>query len=75
MLNCLLNRILRRQLCGLVTLLLLTCGPSIVPTYAQTSLEIHDIMTNLPASPYLGVSVSVSGIVIGVIEHWRLLYQ
>jgi len=35
---------------------------------AQTSVSIHDIMTNLPNSPYLGVNVSVSGIVVGVMD-------
>jgi hypothetical protein len=35
---------------------------------AQTSLSIHDIMTSLPNSPYLGVNVSVSGVVVGVMN-------
>ena len=33
---------------------------------AQTAVQIHDIMTNLPNSPYLGQSVSVTGVVVGV---------
>lgn len=35
---------------------------------AQTSVTMDDIMTNLPNSPYLGKSVSISGIVIGVMN-------
>jgi hypothetical protein len=35
---------------------------------AQTSVSIHDIMTSLPISPYLGKSVSTSGIVVGVMS-------
>ncbi|MGO4515880.1 hypothetical protein AB4Y89_08810 [Terriglobus sp. 2YAB30_2] len=35
---------------------------------AQTSVSIHDIMTSLPNSPYLGKSVSTSGIVVGVMS-------
>ena len=33
---------------------------------AQTAVQIHQVMTNLPNSPYLGKTVSVSGIVSGV---------
>ncbi|RXH55910.1 choice-of-anchor D domain-containing protein [Granulicella sibirica] len=43
--------------------------PLLAPTvFAQTTLQIHDIMTALPNSPYLGQSVSVSGIVVGVMN-------
>jgi hypothetical protein len=39
-----------------------------VAAQAQTTVQIHDIMAALPASPYLGKSVSVSGIVVGVMN-------
>ena len=35
---------------------------------AHTTLQIHDIMTNLPNSPYLDQSVYVSGIIVGVMN-------
>lgn len=52
--------------CALI--LLFISLSSVHPASAQTSLQIHDIMTNLPNSPYLGKSVSVSGIVVGVMN-------
>lgn len=39
-----------------------------IPAFAQTSVQIHDVMANLPKSPCLGQSVSVSGIVVGVMS-------
>ena len=36
--------------------------------HAQTTVNIHAIQTDLPASPYLGQSVTTSGIVIGVLS-------
>lgn len=50
-----------RTASGLLSLLLFSCAG-----LAQTSVSIHDIMTNMPNSPYLGKSVSTSGIVVGV---------
>ena len=35
---------------------------------AQTVVNIHDIMTNLPNSPYLGQNVKVTGVVVGVVN-------
>lgn len=36
--------------------------------HAQTSVSIHDVMQSLPGGPYLGKSVSTSGIVVGVMS-------
>lgn len=35
---------------------------------AQTSVSIHDVMKSLPGGPYLGQSVSTSGIVVGIMS-------
>ena len=37
-----------------------------VAAFAQTSVSIHDVMKSLPGGPYLGQTVSTSGIVVGV---------
>lgn len=50
----------------LVRLLMILGIVGIASASAQTTVQIHDIMTSLPTSPYLGQSVSVSGIVVGV---------
>jgi predicted extracellular nuclease len=50
-----------------VPLLLLAAMFFPKPVQAQTTVDIHAIQTSLPASPYLGQSVTTSGIVIGVL--------
>ncbi len=39
-----------------------------VPLKAQTSVSIHDVMQSLPGGPYLGQTVSTSGVVVGVMN-------
>ncbi len=44
----------------------LYCCVAAVP--AQTTVSIHDVMQSLPGGPYLGKSVTTSGIVVGVLS-------
>jgi hypothetical protein len=43
-------------------------GAALVSAQAQQTVQIHDIMKDLPASPLLGQNVSVSGVVVGVMS-------
>ena len=43
-------------------------GFPVLSATGQSAVAIHSIMTNLPNSPYLGQPVSVSGIVVGVLN-------
>ncbi|MGI4854911.1 MAG: choice-of-anchor D domain-containing protein [Janthinobacterium lividum] len=54
----------RRLLC-----LLLGIGLGLAPaTPAQTVVPIHDVMTNLPNSPFLGGNVTTTGVVVGTVD-------
>ena len=46
----------------------LFCAATVAAASAQTSIAIHDAMQSLPGGPYLGQSVSTSGIVVGVMS-------
>ncbi|ADV81207.1 choice-of-anchor D domain-containing protein [Terriglobus saanensis] len=47
----------------------LTLAVTATSMVAQTSVSIHDVMKNLPNSPYLGSAVSITtGIVVGVLS-------
>jgi uncharacterized protein len=55
-----------RALCSVFALTLVMAATSMT---AQTSVSIHDVMKNLPNSPYLNTSVSITtGIVVGVLS-------
>jgi hypothetical protein len=61
------NRRARSPLCC-CRAVIAACLLLALPGLAQTTVNIHAIQTDLPASPYLGDTVTTSGIVIAVLS-------